>query len=772
MSPSSIANSPLAIVYLLAGALVLLLGFVILREGPRERANRATAFMLFSSGFGSVLGAIGLILSGLRGSASGATVPNDLLRSFNYTWEFFFPSLLVFACVFPEENRFYRRVPGAPLWIFAPHVFHFVFALLQTQGAIWGRIASGIAKQPLGAKLVDYGRLPLELTLSIHQVLFSLVNLVYIAAALTLLWLSYRRSHNSRIRRQVGTIFIGLASCAGLYALAVPIPTLLNQHWPAATRSALIVGALVLGSGAIAYSMVRHRFLDANLIARKSVLYAVTSLFLFGVYLLVVRRLDAFLASLTDYDTTIFQTAFLLLALILFQPVFSWLEDALETRLLRDRGDYRTILLRMSGEVLTVLDLDALAEKLLNTLREGVPARTTVLLIAPERRAPVARGFGGGVDLVAIAAISRPEVLRLLEGADLLRREEIAPLATDRGIDGALAPLLSTEPYLVLPLRYAGEFLGLIALGRKITETRYTAVEVSLLQTLTNQTSVAITNALLYRDSLEKTILEEELSLARRIQQQSLPRQLPRTPGFGLAALNAPSKFVGGDYYDTVDLGQGRYLVAIADVAGKGVPAALLASMVQASIRTQAPDRKPVSVMMGRLNRLVHDATPDDRFATCFLAEVAGDGLTLSFSNAGHNYPILRAASGTCRYLTDGGIPLGIEPSVHYPQAETSLRPGDALILYTDGITDARNRLGEDFGEARLLELVERLPDRFTAEEIIRTIADEVARFSDGAEQMDDITLVALKAHPVGEGRSEAREPGYSDTVTEWAPAP
>jgi sigma-B regulation protein RsbU (phosphoserine phosphatase) len=333
-------------------------------------------------------------------------------------------------------------------------------------------------------------------------------------------------------------------------------------------------------------------------------------------------------------------------------------------------------------------------------------------------------------------------------------------------------PLLATEPYLILPLRYAGQFLGLIALGRKITETRYTAVEVSLLQTLTNQTSVAITNALLYRDSLEKTILEEELSVARRIQRQSLPRQLPRTPGFGLAAMNAPSKFVGGDYYDTVDLGQGRYLVAIADVAGKGVPAALLASMVQASIRTQAHDRKPVSVMMGRLNRLVHEATPDDRFVTCFLAEVAEDGLGLSFANAGHNFPILRAANGTCRFLTDGGIPLGIDPGFHYPQAETALAPGDALILYTDGITDARNRLGEDFGEARLTELVERLPERLSAEEIIQEIADQVARFSEGAEQMDDITLIVLKARPVGDQRTQARAPGHSDTVSEWAPAP
>ncbi len=751
MSAGSMA--PIALLYLMVGALVFILGAIILREAPRERANRATALMLFSGGFGSVLGAIGFALDviGVTPRAGG----NDLLRSFNYLWELFFPSLLYFACVFPEENRLYRRIPLPSVWIFAPHVFHLTFMILPSQGATWGRFAAAVAQNPIGAKAIEYGRLPIELAFGFHQILFSLVNLFYIAAALTLLWLSFRRSHNPRVRSQVRSIFIGLASCAGLYAVAVPIPTLLNDAWPPLIRSTLIVAALLLGSLAIAYSMVRHRFLDANLIARKSILYAVTSVFLFGVYVLIVQRFDALLETVADFDTTIFKTAILLLSVVFFQPVFSWLDEMLDRFFLRDRGDYRTILQRMSAQVLTVLDLDALAEKLLTTLREGLPARTTVLLIAPERRDPVAQGFGGGVDLGAIAAIPREAVIALLEGSDLLRREEARPLARDRGMEALVEPLLAMEPYLILPLRYAGQFLGLIALGRKITETRYTAAEVSLLKTLTNQTSVAITNALLYRDSLEKSILEEELAVARRIQRQFLPNRLPMTLGFGLAGLNAPSKFVGGDYYDTVDLGSGRYLVAIADVAGKGVPAALLASMVQAAIRTQAPDCKPLGEMMGRLNRLVHEATPEDRFATCFLAEVSGEGLGLSFSNAGHNFPILRSASGACRFLDEGGIPLGIEPGFVYVAAQAALSPGDTLILYTDGITDARNRLGEDFGEDRLLEVVRRLPDRLTADEVIHSIADEVTRFSDGAEQMDDITVVALKANATGTPEAE-----------------
>jgi len=745
MSAGTLGNAPIALVYLVVGALVLFLGIIILREAPRERANRATAFMLFSGGIGSMLGAIGIVLNSMGPSKAGS---NDLLRSFNYVWELFFPSLLFFACVFPKENRLFRRIPLAGLLIFAPHLFHLIFMILQMQGPLWGQLAARLAQSPVGAKVVEYGRLPVELILGFHQILFSLVNLAYIAAALIILWLSWRRSENPRIRAQVRTIFYGLAACAGLYAIAVPIPALFNTFWTPIVRSTLIVAALIVGSLAIAYSMVRYRFLDANLIARKSILYSVTLVFLLGVYMLIVRRLDALIETVADVDTTIFQTAFLMLALVLFQPLFSWLEETLDRYFLRDKGDFRTIVRRMSGEMLTVLDLNALAEKLLSALREGLPARTTVLLVAPDLRQHTVWGFGGRVDLEAIGAIPREALLRLLDDTDLLRGKEAHSLAEERALVEPLGPLLQTEPYLILPLRYGGNFLGLVALGRKITETRYTAAEISLLQTLTNQTSVAVTTTFLYSDSLEKKILEEELAVARRIQRQFLPSRLPLTSGFTLAGLNAPSKAVGGDYYDTVDLGQGGYLVAIADVAGKGVPAALLASMVQAAIRTSALDRKPVGELMGRLNRLVHEATTDDRFATCILAEVEADGLGISFSNAGHNYPILRSANGICRSLDEGGIPLGVQPGVQYAQSRAALLPGDALIMYTDGITDARNRLGEDFGEGRLLELVERLPESLTADEIIRAIASEVTRFSDGADQMDDITLVALKANP------------------------
>lgn len=734
-------NSILATLYLLVGGLVLLLGFVILREGPGEKANRATALMLFSGGIGSVLGGSGLLLVGVGATRAG---PSELLGSFNYLWEFFFPSLLYFASVFPEENRFTRRIPFVAVWIFVPHLFHLAFLAIAAQGAFWGQAAAWMAQSQAGVSLLKATRIPLDLIIQTHRILFSVVNLLYMAAALTLLWISYRSSHNVIIRRQVGSIFAGLASCAGLYAVAVPIPTLMNLRWPPLTRSALVVAALVLGSGSIAWSMVRHRFLDAKLIARKSILYAVTSAFLIGVYVGVVRQVDALIETRAGFDTTALQTAILLLALVLFQPASTWLEETLERFFLREGSDHRTILRRMTGEALIALDPEALADKVLNTLREGVMARTTILLLAPPGRGRVVRGFGGGVDLDAVAALPREALRRLTEGATSLRREEVRAIADERGLREALEPLLSTDPYHVFPIRHGEEFLGLIALGRKITETRYTAEEVSLLQTLANQCGVGVKNALLYQENLVKTVLEEELAVARRIQQQSLPTRLPQTPRIHVAAMGVPSKYVGGDYYDCVELAGERYLIAIADVAGKGVPAALLASMVQASIRTQAQDGKPVHEVLGRLNRLVHEATPEDRFATCFLGCLGCDGPDLSFSNAGHNYPIL-ASNGSTRFLQEGGIPLGIDPAASYPDVHVSLARGDTLVLYTDGITDARCLDGTDYGEERLLEVVRDLPRELTAEETLRAIAADVQRFTAGAEQMDDMTLLALK---------------------------
>jgi len=365
----------------------------------------------------------------------------------------------------------------------------------------------------------------------------------------------------------------------------------------------------------------------------------VTSGFLVAVYIVIIRQLDSVIETKAGFQTTVFETAVLLISLVLFQPVFSWLEGALDNLFLRESGDHRTLLRRMSGEVLH----RSRSERASRDRDQHAPRGSSRAHDGDSDHAPGARAGHPGLrrrrGLAAISAIARDALDRLTEDIAIAQQQRDhvprgrpersrrdRPAASDAAVPAAPAAPRGTV---------SGDHRARAEDHRDALTRprRFPASDVGEPDQRRRQERAPL------RRSLAKMVLEEELAVARRIQQQFLPSWPPEASRLGLAAMNLPSKQVGGDYYDLVDLGTGHYLIAIADVAGKGVPAALLASMVQASIRTQAQDGKPVQEMMNRLNRLVHDATPDDRFATCFLANVSGEGREFSFSNAGAQFP-------------------------------------------------------------------------------------------------------------------------------------
>ena len=253
------------------GGLVFLFGFLILRENPGQRLNRVVALMLFFGGLGAVFAALTFMAS------RDGPVPTAL-RDLSYVWELFFPTLLLFASLFPEERSFIRRpllrlgrlrVGLTPL-LFVPHAFHVVFVLLASS---WHVGAADAGPPYLGA-LATLGGLLVRLFLYVHRTLFSLVDLGFGVATVALLFDSYRRARVPRLRRQVGVVAAGLSACLVLYSLASPIPTLLGWETSDALRASLVFTALTLGPGSIAYAVVRHKFLDARILARRGILYA------------------------------------------------------------------------------------------------------------------------------------------------------------------------------------------------------------------------------------------------------------------------------------------------------------------------------------------------------------------------------------------------------------------------------------------------------------------------------------------------------------------
>jgi sigma-B regulation protein RsbU (phosphoserine phosphatase) len=255
---------------------------------------------------------------------------------------------------------------------------------------------------------------------------------------------------------------------------------------------------------------------------------------------------------------------------------------------------------------------------------------------------------------------------------------------------------------------------------------------------------------LLSLELADKVTMKRDLEIAREIQSWLVPSHPPEVPGADIAFATRPQNSVAGDYYDAfypnADSGpEGKVMVVIADVAGKSVPAALLMATLQASLRTIAGDGAPLADLVARLNRYACAHSLDGRrFTTAVLSEYDPASRRLTYVNAGHNAPILRRANGTLEKLEVGGLPLGIQSPITYETATLDLRPGDALIFYTDGVVEAFNEENAEFGNDRWFSAIRAMPE-LTAQESLQFLMKRVDDFAGATRQSDDITCLVFR---------------------------
>ncbi|RMF58130.1 MAG: hypothetical protein D6748_09615 [Calditrichaeota bacterium] len=295
-----------------------------------------------------------------------------------------------------------------------------------------------------------------------------------------------------------------------------------------------------------------------------------------------------------------------------------------------------------------------------------------------------------------------------------------------------------------IPMVHQNELLGYIFLGKKAGGETYDSTDLEFLTTLVSQAVISLENARMFQETLEKQRLEEELNVARTIQKKLLPHQLPNIPGYEVSGMNIPSKQVGGDYYDVIPLGSHTVALAIGDVAGKGVPAALLMANLQAALRIVLKFNPSPQQIISQLNNLICENTDRDKFITFFLAILNTREHTLTYVNAGHNYPILVTSTGTIQTLEEGGLILGVVPDYPYQSSTIQLKKGDLLYCYTDGVTEAVNHEGEEFGEELLLRLLNRF-HKLPLTQSLEKIWQKIVAYSSGIPQADDVTMLAIK---------------------------
>jgi len=274
--------------------------------------------------------------------------------------------------------------------------------------------------------------------------------------------------------------------------------------------------------------------------------------------------------------------------------------------------------------------------------------------------------------------------------------------------------------------------------------TNFNELDKMLLDAITRQVQASIENQYLNSQAIEKEKIEKELSVAASIQQRILPEVLPKIGGYDLAGINIPSREVGGDYYDCVDLGHGKYALIIADVAGKGIGAALLVSTLDAALNSYLEFDIPLTEMADRLNKLIYKSSPSDKFITFFIAVLDSKTGELDIVNAGHNPILLLRVDGSLEKIDAGGVGLGMfDFSVPLTGQKLNMNSGDKLFLYTDGVPEAMNEKEEEYSDERMEKFVQKNNTEGSQEFVGRLIGD-VKSFSGNAEQSDDITILYL----------------------------
>src|SRR2546428_3705008 len=301
-----------------------------------------------------------------------------------------------------------------------------------------------------------------------------------------------------------------------------------------------------------------------------------------------------------------------------------------------------------------------------------------------------------------------------------------------------------TRSEMMAPIISNTEVIGVFDLESDELDA-YSEDDLEVLMLLASQVAIIIDKVMLHEQLIEKQRLETQLEVARQVQLELLPPRDPQLEGFDISAYNFPTEEVSGDYYDWVRVYDDQIGVVIADVAGKGVPAALLMAFLRASLRAATHIGYAPHISMSKVNYLLWESIERNQFVTAFYGILDATNRTLSYSNAGHSPPLLMKADGTERFEERGGVPLGMFRDSRYYEYFETIEPGEGFVLYTDGVTEAMNSSDEEYGRDRLVAAV-RQCRHLPAREMIDFIHRELTAWTEGRAAHDDVTFFIIKA--------------------------
>jgi sigma-B regulation protein RsbU (phosphoserine phosphatase) len=416
--------------------------------------------------------------------------------------------------------------------------------------------------------------------------------------------------------------------------------------------------------------------------------------------------------------------------------------------------DKLRMLLDITKTISRSLDLDEVLSLVMDTLDSVIPYDAAGIYLV--RCAKPMAEWDGGVDETCVFHtqavrgydIDALQDLRLKMGEGLIGHVAVSAkpfISPDvRKEPRYINARAHTRSEMVAPIISNNEVVGVFDLESDELNA-YSKDDLEVLGLLASQVAIIIEKVMLHDQLIEKQRLETQLEVARQVQLELLPARDPQLDGFEISAYNFPTEEVSGDYYDWVRIYDDQIGIVIADVSGKGVPAALLMAFLRASLRAATHIGYAPHISMSKVNYLLWESIERNQFVTAFYGILDAANRTIAYCNAGHNPPFLMDADGGVRFEERGGVPLGMFRDTRYYEYFAEIEPGQVLVLYTDGATEAMNRKQEEYGRDRLVEAVRNCRN-LSSREMIDFVHRDMLNWTDGLGATDDVTFFIIKA--------------------------
>jgi sigma-B regulation protein RsbU (phosphoserine phosphatase) len=516
---------------------------------------------------------------------------------------------------------------------------------------------------------------------------------------------------------------------------------------------------MVLFPLTMAYVIVVQRAMDVSVVIRQGLQYALAknSILVLQIMLCCGILFSAVWVVQNTKETNWGILLFFVVgvgAFFLIGKLADRLKTWIDKKFFREAYNAEHILSDLSENVRTIIETEPLLETVARRVSESLHVSKIALLLKNDNAYKPAYALGYESSPSVSFGEKTETVERLKQNEPLIIYSDDPESWVNKGANGEHELLDQLDTQLLLPMGVKEKLTGFISLGPKLSEEPYSPTDLRLLKSVAAQTGLALENSQLTEaiahELAQREKLNREIEIAREVQERLFPQCFPEINGLDFCGACRPALGVGGDYYDFLMLPSKHLGIAIGDVSGKGISAALLMASLQASLRGQAiQGTNDLASLIGNVNKLVHEASAENRYATFFYAQYEPETRSLTYVNAGHNPPmIFRRKNGDeieIIRLETGGPVVGLLPMFPYSQETVTLQSGDLFVGFTDGISEAMNNEEEEWGEERMIEAIKARYETCCSSELLSYLIERADEFAAGAKQHDDMTLIVVR---------------------------